>query len=266
MKLGKIIILLLATIAISLHVTEVNAQSERKHIRSGNRHYMRAYEDTTQVNKEEYSKAEVEYRRAIDKRPDELMWKYNLGNSLFKQENYEKAQELYEEVASLSQDKEDKSKAYHNLGNSLIAKQKLDEAIAAYKKALHNNPSDIETQYNLLAAMKKKEQQEQEQQEQEDQQDQNQDKENQDQQEQEKKDQENKDEQGQDKEDESGQNQKDENEGKQDQQKQPEPQKISEENAERILQALQKDEEEIQEKVKKAQALKAEQRKTDKDW
>ncbi len=264
MKLGKIIILLLAIIAISLHVTEVNAQSERKHIRSGNRHYMRAYEDTTQVSKEEYSKAEVEYRRAIDKRPDELMWKYNLGNSLFKQENYEKAQEFYEEVASLSQDKEDKSKAYHNLGNSLIAKQKLDEAIAAYKKALHNNPSDIETQYNLLAAMKKKEQQEQ--QEQEDQQDQNQDKENQDQQEQENKDQENKDEQGQDKEDESGQNQKDENEGKQDQQKQPEPQKISEENAERILQALQKDEEEIQEKVKKAQALKAEQQKTDKDW
>ena len=44
------------------------------------------------------------------------------------------------------------------------------------------------------------------------------------------------------------------------------PPKISKQNAEQMLQALENDEKQTQEKVKKFQALKAEKRNVDKNW
>lgn len=248
------------------------AQNERKYIRSGNRIYEKALADTTQLDTIAFSNAEVEYRKALAKRPDDLKWKTNLGDALFMQANFPEAQETYTDVAEHSDDNMVRSTGYFNLGNSYLAQNKLDESIEAYKNALRNNPNDLEAKYNLLFAMKKKEEQEQQNQ---DKNQQNQNKDNQQNQDQ------NKDKQDQNKDqDKQNQDQNKDQQQKQDQDKQnqnqnqqqdqgegqPEPQKISKENAERMLQALENDEKKTQEKVKKAQAAQAKQRKTDKDW
>nr|MBD3622471.1 tetratricopeptide repeat protein [Sunxiuqinia sp.] len=239
------------------------AQNERKFVRQGNEIFEQALQDTTRLDTTAFSQAETAYRRALEKRPDDLKWNFNLGDALYKQMKFDQAISKFEEIAEKTDDKIEKSRAYHNLGNSMMMQDKLDESIEAYKKALRNNPDDLESKYNLVYAMNLKKQQEEQQQNQDQNQDQNKDQEqnqdqNQDQQDQ------NKD-QGQDQKDKDQQKQE-QNQDQQQQKQQPQEQKISKENAERLLQALQNDEEKIQEKVKKAQAAKAQQRQTDKDW
>jgi hypothetical protein len=259
------------------------AQNERKFVRQGNKFYEQALADTSRQDTASYNKAEIAYRRAIEKRPDDLKWNFNLGDALYKQQKFDQAQSTFEDIAKKSSDKTEKARAYHNIGNSLLMQKKLDESIEAYKEALRNNPKDLDSKYNLLYAMNLKKQQQQQQKNQDQNKDQNKDKDkdknkdqgkdkdkdkdkqdqnkdqNKDQQDQNKnKDQQNKDQQNKD--------QQKQNQDQQQQQQQQQPQKISKENAERLLQALQNDEEKIQEKVKKAQAAKAQQRQTDKDW
>ncbi len=229
----------------------VFAQNERKFVREGNRYYEKAMADTTKIDTTMYSQAETAYRKALDKRPDDLKWNFNLGDALYKQMKFEESAAKFGEILDKSTDKMEKSRALHNMGNSLLMQKKLDESIEAYKDALRKNPNDMETKYNLLYAMNMKKKQEQQQKNQDKNKDQNKDKQDQ-----------NKDQQQQ-------QQNKDQNKDKQDQQnqqQQPQQNKISKENAERLLQALQNNEKDIQEKVKKAQAVKAESRKAEKDW
>lgn len=252
-----IIVTLLLISAVS-----VNAQQERKFIRQGNREYNNAVIDSVTTDTTRYQDAEVDYRKALDKDPNNWNATYNLANSLLKQNKFEEATRQYQAVVGMeNENKEDLAKAYHNLGNSQLKESKLDEAIESYKNSLRNNPSDYETKYNLAWAQNKKREQEQQQQ---DNQDQNKDQ-NQDQ------DQENKEKDQQDKDekenqDQEKQDQKDQQQNKDEQQQQEQQQdKISKEDAMRILEALQNDEKKVQEKVQK-QKVQPKKRTTQKDW
>ena len=61
------------------------AQKEFSDVRSGNKEY----------KKENYTGAEVDYRRALDKNDKGFEAHFNLGNSLFKQQKYEEALQEY---------------------------------------------------------------------------------------------------------------------------------------------------------------------------
>lgn len=215
------------------------AQKERKYIRQGNKEFEKA----------NFDNSEISYRKAVDleeKKTHEPA--FNVGDALYKQEKYEDAAEQFKNLADYELSKEEKAKVYHNLGNSFLQSKKYQESIEAFKNALRNNPTDLDTKYNLAYAQKKLEEQQQQQQSQD--QDQNQDNKDQDKQEQN----EDKQEQNQDK------NQQD----KQDQQQQQQPE-ISKEDAERILQALANDEKDTQQKVKEQQAAAAKV-KVEKEW
>ncbi|MBI9069841.1 MAG: tetratricopeptide repeat protein [Salinivirgaceae bacterium] len=239
------------------------AQQERKYIRQGNRAYNKAIIDSATVDTTMYQNAEVDYRKAIETDPNNWDALYNLGNSLFKQGKFEEATRQFQAVAGMdNDDKNDLALAFHNLGNSFLKTNKLQEAIEAYKDALRNNPSDMETKYNLAWAQDKLKNQEQQEQQNQDQ-DQNQD-------DQEKKDQEQKqDQQNQDqqKQEEQKQQQQQQKEQEQEQQQQSEENKnqISKEDAMRILEALQNDEKQVQEKVQK-QKVQAKKKTIEKDW
>jgi len=240
------ILLLVGTIS-------VYGQKERKYIRQGNRLYKKAVEnsDSTKVDSVNFAKAEIDYRKALDKKPGDFKSQFNIGNSLFKQNKMEESSSQFEQILESAPSKDDKGKAWFNYGNSMLAQQKLDESIDAYKNALRNTPKDLEAKYNLEFARKMKQQQQQQQK-----QDQNKD------QDKDKKDQ-NKDQQKKD------QNKQDQNKDQQnkDQNKQQQQQpKISKQNAEQMLKALQNDERQTQEKVKKAEAMKAKSTRPDQDW
>ncbi len=231
----------------------VQAQNERKFIREGNKIYLQALKDTTKLDTIAFSKAETEYRKALKKKPYDPKWNFNLDNTLYKQTKFDEAASNYEQLANQFTNPVEKARALHNLGNSRLMQQKLDESIESYKKALRQNPGDLETKYNLAYAQMLKKKQQDQQNKQDQNKDQNKDQDKQDQ---------NKDQNKQD------QNKQDQNKDqqKQNQNQQPQQNKISKENAEQLLQALQNDERNIQDKVQKAKALMAKKIRTEKDW
>ncbi|NOR76809.1 MAG: tetratricopeptide repeat protein [Draconibacterium sp.] len=255
--------LIILSILITISVT-VFAQNERKFVRNGNKLFLEAVNDTTQTDTVKYSNAETEYRKALNNKPTDLQWEYNLADAIYKQKRFEEAAEKFDSLGEKMETPEDKARAYHNLGNSQLMQQKLDESIESYKKALRQNPSDLDTKYNLAYAQNMKKKKEEQDKKDKENQDKDKDKDKD-------KDDQNKDNQdkNKDQQDKKDQDQnKDKNQQNKDEQQQQEPQqnKISKQDAEQLLQALQNDERKIQDKVKKEKAAKAKRTKTEKEW
>ncbi len=204
-------------------------------------------------NEKKFADAEVNFKKGLDKAPDNFITNFNLGDAYYQQKRYDEALKSYQTALSEAKTGDEKSKVYHNIGNSLLKSNQFQESIGAYKNALKINPNDNDTKYNLsyaLSMLKNQQQQKQNQDQQNKDQKDNQ-KQNQDQQKQ------NKDQQKQ------NQNQKNQPE-KQDATKQKQQQnKISKEEAERILQALRNNEKDLQKQLRKQKGTPL---KTDKDW
>jgi len=138
-----IIIFLLFSVSILL------AQPAQTLVRSGNNAYKNGH----------FKDAEIEYRKALTKAPNSQKAIYNLGNSLYKQQNYEEASAQYLKLAQSESKEASKANVLYNLGNSLLENKKYKESIDAYKQALRQNPKDEDTRYNLSYAMTKLQQQ-----------------------------------------------------------------------------------------------------------
>ena len=222
-------------------------QNDKKYIREGNKEFAN----------ENFEKSELSYRKAVELAKAPFKASFNVGDALYKQEKYDEAAKQFEHLSESDIEKAAKGAMYHNLGNSMLQSNKLEESIEAYKDALRNNPNDLETKYNLAFAQDKlKEQQQEQQQQNKDNKDQDKDKDK-DQEKKDNQDQQNKDQENKDNKDKQDQDQ-DQGKNNQDkQQQQQQPNQISKEDATRILQALQNQEKEIQDKVKKAKAVKA---------
>ena len=226
----------------------LNAQTDKKYIRKGNREY----------EKNKFSDSEISYRKAIDKNKQSPDAVFNIGDALYKQNKFDEAGKQFIESANQNDNKLKKSAGLFNLGNSMLKANKLQESIDAYKNSLKLRPDSKEAKYNLSYAqdLLKKQQQQQKQQQDKDKQDQNKDK--------------NKKDQKKDQKDQKEKNNDQQNDQKKDQeqkQQQQQPQKgeISKEDAQRLLNSLDNDEKNVQEKVKLAKANKAKIR-TVKNW
>lgn len=124
---------------VLIGTTTVFAQKENKYIRSGNDLY----------DEKNYKDAEVNYMKALEKNPESFKGQYNLGSALYKQDNYEDASKLYNNLAGKGEDAEQKANGFYNLGNSLVKAKKYPEGIEAYKNALRLNPGDADAKYNM---------------------------------------------------------------------------------------------------------------------
>lgn len=210
------------------------AQKESSDVRHGNKQY----------RKQNFTEAEIDYRRGLDVNKNSYEAHYNLGDALFKQDKYADAQTEFETAAKILDKKEDRTryaKAMHNIGNCNFAQQQYDQAVAAYQESLRANPKDNDTRYNLVKAMEMLQQQQQQQQNQ-DKQEQKQDQQQQQQQE---------------------QNQDQQQQEQQQQEQQQNEDQMDKETAEQILQALEQDEQDTQEKLQRQQGKK---RRVEKEW
>jgi len=217
--------------------------------------------------------------KSLQKNSASIPGRYNLGNSLYKQNNFQEAVLAYDSVRNSNPDEKILSDSYYNLGNSFL-KMSMDTAntfqdalpasIEAYKNALRTNPDDTAAKYNLSYAMNMMEQQQQQQQQdqqqnqdnnenQDEEQEQDQEQEQEQEQEQDQQDQE------QDQEQQQQENQQNQNDQQQQQQQQQQPKEISKEDAQRMLEALQNDEKNTLEKLK-LQQVKGNRYKSEKDW
>jgi len=232
---------------------DLYSQSANKMLRDGNRKF----------DNGKFNEAEVKYRKALEIAPD-YRATFNLGDALYKQEQYADAINKFSDVVSQNPDPNTTSYAYHNIGNAHFKAGEYEKSLAAYRNALRLNPNDDDTRYNYEMARRMIQVQQQQQQQQQ----------NQDQNEQEQQQQQNQ--QGDGNQQNQQQNQQDQNnqeqqqqnqQGEQNQQNQQQNQQrrqeISKEDAERILNALMKEEQNVQRKVNKR---KGERRSIDKNW
>ncbi|MDN3491380.1 tetratricopeptide repeat protein [Winogradskyella bathintestinalis] len=246
------------------------------------------YKANELVGEDNYIEAEMAYRKAISEAPTKAVGAYNLAHSYYEKGNFDEALFRTQEAAKNAVSKEEKHKAFHNLGNVLMENKACKEAVEAFKNALRNNPNDEETRYNFVIAKECAEQQKQDGGGEDDKKDENKD-DQQDKEDEQKKEDENKD--NKDKKDEGDQDKKDgdkdkdedgkpkddkkddkKDDGKGDKDKEdpnqkpkPQPGQMSPQQIKNILEAMQNQEQKVQEKMN-AEKQKGSKVKTEKDW
>ena len=247
-KLIYTLILLALPVAMS-------AQIDRKEVRSGNRQFRR----------ENYKEAEISYRKALVKDSLSFAANYNLANVLYRGEHYDEAGKIMETVKEAAPESEHGADYFFNAGDIALARKDYAAAVDAFKQSLLLNPGDLQAKENYIYAKKMLEDQQQNgggggqdnQENQQNQQNQDDRQQNQDQQ----------DNQNQDQQNNQDQNQQDNQDGQnRDGQNQPQPVKISPQQAQQMLKAMQAKEKETQDKVNKEKAEALKSRQKEKNW
>lgn len=210
-------------------------QNDRDYIRRGNR----LAKDTL------YSKAQVQYQKAIEFDNTNPQAHYNLGNALLFQNKAEDAMKEYDTAVRFERNKERKAQMYHNMGVVLQSAKQFDKAVACYQNSLRNDPTNDATRYNyaLCLYQLKNSQGGSDNQDQE------------------------KNENGQDEKQEQDkqEQQKQEQQNEQKEEQKPQPEQMSKENAEQMLKAAMQDEKATQDKIQRAQQQPT-QKRLQKQW
>lgn len=257
MGLVRNIILCLAVAMLS--GAALYAQTDRREVRRGNRDF----------RKENFSEAEIDYRRALVKDSTSFAASYNLGNTLYRNGDMEQARKSYETLKDAAAVSQYGADYYYNLGNAAAAMEDWQAAVDAYAQSLLRNPGDMDAKENYVYARGKlKDQQngggQNDQDQNNDQNDQDQDKNDQDQ--------DNQNNDSQDRNNDGNQNQdQDQNQNGQNNDDrrdsgQGEQPKITPQAAQQMLKAIQAKEKETQEKVNKEKAAIMKSRQKEKNW
>lgn len=209
-----------------------NGQTPESLIRKGNKKY----------KKEDFKDSEMYYRKSLEQDNNNKKAMFNLGDALFEQDKFDEASKMFEVVGVTSEDKEIQSKSYYNLGNSYYESQKFNEAIDSYKKSLILDPNNEDARYNLVMAQRMLQMSQNNQSQSSD----------------------NNDDKDDNKDDDNKDNQQQQQQND-DQQQEQENQKMSKEDAEKILDALKNEE---QEALKRSNKKLDEGKKSyiEKDW
>ena len=240
-------------------------QADRRDVRAGNRKF----------RKGDYKAAEIDYRKAVVKDSTSMAGSYNLSNDLYRQEGFEDAGKAMEAAArgaanvpaqpdavpkQLRKSVDSASDVFYNSGDIALQQKDYAAAVEAFKQALLRRPDDLDAKENYIYAKLMLQNQQNggggggqnNQDQNQDNQDQNQDK-NQDQ--------------------DQDQNQNNQNQDNQDQgdqgqsgSEQPREIKISPQQAQQMLQAIQAKEKETQDKVNKEKAAALKSRQKEKNW
>lgn len=99
-------------------------------------------------NEKRYEDAFLKYKEAQQYAPDQPIINFNIGNTHYLRDSYNKALEEFD-AAIHSDDKALQANALFNRGNAEYRLGLLNEAAQSYKKVLELNPSDQDARYNL---------------------------------------------------------------------------------------------------------------------
>lgn len=247
-------------VAAALWTVQVSAQADRHDVRAGNRKFRR----------DNWREAEISYRKALVKDSTSLAANYNLANTLYREKNYEEAAKALERVKDSASGSAGASDYWFNVGDVALAEKNYQAAVDAFRKALLADPSDLDAKENYIYARKKLEEQQKNgggngQNNQNDQNDQN-GQGNQDNQDNRDSQNNQNDRDGKNDDNRNGQDNGEQSGGNQNSDAGQQPVKISPQQAQQMLKAVQAKEKETQDKVnrEKAEALKSRQK--EKNW
>ena len=224
--------LLAAILLLSLPLS-VLAQVDRHEVRAGNRKF----------RKGAFKEAEIDYRKAVLKDTASVAGQYDLASALYRQEDYASAAKSLAAIKEAAPASPHAADYYFNAGDVALQQKDYKAAVEAFMQSLLLRPEDLDAKENYLYAKKMLEDEQQNGGGGQDNQDQDQ---NQDQ----------------------NQNQ---DQDRQDQQQdqggsQPQESKISPQQAQQMIQAIQAKEKETQDKVNKEKAALLKSRQREKNW
>lgn len=263
--MNRILYLIVLAMLFPVAVNGADNKQERNFVSQGNALY----------HQKRYAEAETMYKKALSFSPNSEVARFNLASALIRQAGstdanngntpLSDAMQLLTDLEANAQNMQIVEKAAYDLGNLAFNQQNYQGAIDHYKNALRKNPDNDKARENLRLAQKKLEEQNKNQ-------DKNKDQQNKDQ---------NKDQNQQNKNQDQNKDKKDDNKDKQqpdqpkDQKKdqknqQPKPQNggISDENAKKILKAMENAEAATRKKVeaRKQKADNARRRQVTHPW
>ncbi|HET8809761.1 MAG TPA: tetratricopeptide repeat protein [Flavobacteriaceae bacterium] len=228
--------------------------------------------------------AEANYRKAISLDTSNAKPLYNMGTLYYTKDKALEAADRLRNAGKTSEAKALKHKAFHNQGNAFMKQKNYQAAVEAYKNALRNDPTDDQTRYNLALAKKllEKEQKQKQKNSPKDDKKKKEEKKGNEQKKQNQKgggEQDKKQQKGDEQKDKKGDpnekgKQKDKNQqqqkeapknSKQPQQPKPAPGQLSQQQIKNLLEAMQNQEREIQEKIN-ARKTKGSKVNSEKDW
>lgn len=221
------------------------AQTDRKEVRAGNRQY----------KKGNWQNAEIEYRKAQAKDSTSFAAGYNLAGALYREGNFDEAAKTLDRLKEIAPASGRAADYFYNQGNVAVQKKDWKAAVEAYKQSILLNPEDLEAKENYAYAkqmLKDEEQQGGGGDNQQDQDNKDQDNSGQD--------------QDQNQNDNPDQNQGDRPDPQQDPQQGEGDAKISPQQAQQMLKAIQAREKKTQDKVNKEKAALLKSRQKEKNW
>ncbi|MCP5105275.1 MAG: hypothetical protein GY950_17940, partial [bacterium] len=144
MEKKLIIIILLVPVMMFWHWFEPAAKKNRKGIK--------AYQD------QKYQEALNEFLSAKGIKPDSEELKSNTASALYRMKKYKEA---LEEFSNIDPEKTNLAHAdfFYNVGNSFFRLNQFDKALENYKKSLIADYQDIDTKKNYEITLKKLEEQ-----------------------------------------------------------------------------------------------------------
>ena len=86
------------------------------------------------LQKDKFSVAEADYRKAISLNPKSETAKYNLGTAYYGKEKNAEAMLRFKQAATTATSKAEKHKAFDNLKRSLKAEQQLEQQVLRQKQ------------------------------------------------------------------------------------------------------------------------------------
>jgi len=131
---------------------ELTGQRGRAKLNEGNRLYEEG----------RFDEAHESYLEALRDAPDSPLVRFNDGNALYQTEEYQRALEAYRQAIEADEPSL-ASPAWYNLGNALYRQGQFPESLDAFKKALRIDPEEDDYKHNLERTLEQLEQQEQEQ-------------------------------------------------------------------------------------------------------
>jgi len=211
--------ILIASVLFGL-IVETRAQNEDALIRSGNRAY----------RQKQIEQSKQDYKKALDKAPENPVAHYNLGNSEFRDNEFADAEKSYGESIGHSSDHDMVEKGYYNKGVAQIRQKQLEQSIESWKSALKLDPTDQEARENLQKALMELKMKQPPPPPKENQKD----------------------------------KEKDKKDQKKDEQPKPQPSKLSKQQVDQLLKALEQKEKDVQDKMNQSKVKSLSQ--PEKDW
>ena len=249
---------MILTAALLLLSVAASGQTDRREVRAGNRKF----------SKGDFKAAEIDYRKAVLKDSTSMAGSYDLANALYRQEAYgdvagaiaaaaqaaAEVQAVPDEAAKPVRKSVDAAAdVFYNSGDAALQQKDYAAAVEAFKQSLLRRPDDLDAKENYIYAKLMLQNQQNGGGGDQNDQDQNQDQQN-----------------NQDQNQDQNQQNQDQNQDQQNQDQsgsdQPRETKISPQQAQQMLQAIQAKEKETQDKVNKEKAAAVKSRQKEKNW